>query len=205
MIYIKTKCCLFNRSVYIYIYIYILQREWLTVHGILALVYMEQKILWSKLPCHFFRKRGGFRIFQDLTLLSFSWTNRSHIFRFSNYPELTLLPFLWTDGSRYKSVGMFGLSWRENGEDWKFSFLGKNDEGAVIKFSKIWIYFPFHEQTGVIISLRGCWVYHGEKLEIFEHFLFLAKKCANPSPFFRNRAGFQIFPKFDTTPLFMNK
>ena len=56
----------------------------------------------------------------------------SHFFqkrRFSNLSKKCLsFPFFWANGSHNKSVGMLGLSWRVNEEDWKFSFFGKNDE-----------------------------------------------------------------------------
>ena len=131
-------------------------------------------IFWQKrTPCHFFRKRGSFRIFQDLTLLPFSWTNRSH---------QQVCGHIGTLMERKRRRLKIFIFWQKRTPCHFF------EKGAVFGFSKIWHYFPFHEQTKVITSLRGCWDYHQEKTERIEKFSFFGKNAI-----FSKRGGFRIF------------
>ena len=80
-------------------------------------------------PCHFFKKGAVFQ-----------------------FPIFVLTSFFGLNGSHNKSAWLLGLSWRVNGEDWKFSFFGKNDEltpchffqkGRFSKLSQKCLYFHF--------------------------------------------------------------
>ena len=139
------------------------------------------------------------------------WQKRWAIFfpkegRFSSLSQKCLyFPFFWANGSHNKSVGMLGLSGRENGEDWQIFIFWqkrwanplplKKKKGRFSNLSQKCLYFPFfwanesHNNSVGHVGYYDGW----ENGEDWKLFIFWQKRWANPLPFFRKRSCFLIF------------